>query len=526
MMDAGESTFRGGARALRHLLSGITEAPDDIMVTDVTLDSREVRPGALFLACRGHRPGNQRHGIEFAAQATERGARAVIYETPAAGETRALEAAARLLQRVRQRAGQDEDQFVVAVPDLSVYLGTIADRFFGQPSQALQVVGVTGTNGKTTCAWLIAQALSLCGRPAAYIGTLGYGAIGALRPVTHTTADVISVHRQLALLRATGSQAVAMEVSSHALDQGRVDEVHFETAAFTNLTQDHLDYHGTLDAYGAAKARLFARPTLSARVINVDDAFGRQLAAGPGPGRLVLTGRTARAGGAEYVTATRVQALSDGFELMLQSSWGEARLRVALLGEFNVDNVLTTLAVLLAAQVPLAQAVTALGRCVPAPGRMQRVAGSGAAARPTVIVDYAHTPDALQKALAAARAHCRGRLQVVFGCGGDRDAQKRPIMGRIAAAGADAVTVTDDNPRSESPATIIRDILAGIPGGAGAVRVEHDRGAAIRAAIQMAAADDLVLIAGKGHEDYQIYGTTRRAFSDEQVARAALEALP
>ncbi len=529
MINAGETTLRGGPRALRHLLAGIVEAPDDIMVTDITLDSREVRPGALFLACRGHgkNAGQQRHGIEFAAQAAERGARAVLYETPAAGETRALQAAARLLQRVRQRAGQDEDQFVVAVPDLQAHLGQIADRFFAQPSQALQVVGVTGTNGKTTCAWLIAQALTLCGRPAAYIGTLGYGVPGALRPVTHTTADVISVHRQLAVLRASGAQAVAMEVSSHALDQGRVDEVRFATAAFTNLTQDHLDYHDTLAAYGAAKARLFARATLTARVINVDDAFGRELALAHGaPGRLILTGRTAGADGAEYVAATQVQTLNEGLELQLASSWGEARLRVALLGDFNVDNVLTTLAVLLAAQVPLSQAVAALGQCAAAPGRMQRLAGPAAAARIGVIVDYAHTPDALQKALAAARAHCRGRLHVVFGCGGDRDARKRPIMGRIAVAGADTVTVTDDNPRSEDPAIIVRDILAGIPGGATAVRVEHDRAAAIRTAIQAAQTGDVVLITGKGHEDYQLNGTSRRAFSDEQVARAVLEALP
>jgi UDP-N-acetylmuramoyl-L-alanyl-D-glutamate--2,6-diaminopimelate ligase len=527
MMTAGEATYRGGARALRHLLSGIVDAPEDIMVTDVTLDSREVRPGALFLACRGHGKDHHRHGIEFAAQAAERGARAVIYETPDAGETRALEAAARLLQRVRQRAGQDEDQFVVAVPDLRAHLGSIADRFFGQPSQALHVVGVTGTNGKTTCAWLIAQALSLCGRPAAYIGTLGYGAPGALRPVTHTTSDVVSVHRQLAVLRASGAQAVAMEVSSHALDQGRVDEVRFATAAFTNLTQDHLDYHGTLEAYGAAKARLFARATLTARVINVDDAFGRELArADAAPGKLVLTGRTATAAAAEYVTATQVRALNDGFELLLGSSWGAARLRVALLGEFNVDNVLTTLAVLLAAQVPLAQAVAALAQCVAAPGRMQRVAGPRADAQPTVIVDYAHSPDALEKALAAARAHCRGRLHLVFGCGGDRDALKRPIMGRIAVAAADTITVTDDNPRTEDPANIVRDIVAGITSGADTVRIEHDRATAIRTAIQAAGPFDLVLIAGKGHEDYQIYGTSRRAFSDEQVARAVLEALP
>jgi UDP-N-acetylmuramoyl-L-alanyl-D-glutamate--2,6-diaminopimelate ligase len=527
MMSAGESTFRGGARALRHLLSGIVDAPDDIMVTDVTLDSREVRPGALFLACRGHgHDQNQhRHGIEFAAQAAERGARAVIYETPDASETRALQAAARLLQRVRQRAGQDEDQFVVAVPDLRVHLGCIADRFFGQPSQALHVVGVTGTNGKTTCAWLIAQALSLCGRPAAYIGTLGFGAPGALRPVTHTTADVVSVHRQLALLRASGAQAVAMEVSSHALDQGRVDEVRFETAAFTNLTQDHLDYHGTLQAYGAAKARLFARPTLDARVINIDDAFGRELAGvAAAPGRLVVTGCASSPVAAAHVMATQVRALADGLDLSVTSSWGNAQLRVPLLGEFNVDNVLTTLAVLLAAQVPLSAALAALAQCVAAPGRMQRVTGPASARHGTVIVDYAHTPDALEKALAAARGHCQGRLHLVFGCGGDRDRLKRPVMGRIAVAGADTVTVTDDNPRSEDPAAIVRDILSGITD-ATRVRVEHDRAAAIRAAIAAAAPADLVLIAGKGHEDYQVYGTTRRVFSDEQVARSVLEAL-
>jgi UDP-N-acetylmuramoyl-L-alanyl-D-glutamate--2,6-diaminopimelate ligase len=529
MMTGLGTTARGPAPTLRRLLAGIVEVPEDIAVSDVTLDSREVTPGSLFLACRGHDAGHgsgARHGVEFAAQASERGARAVLYETPVAGEARALDAAARLLQRVRQRAGQDEDQFVVAVPDLRSHLGVIADRFFGEPSQALHVVGVTGTNGKTTCAWLIAQALTLCGRPAAYIGTLGYGSPGNLHPAVHTTADVVSVHRQLAALRAGGAAAVAMEVSSHALDQGRVDEVRFAEAAFTNLTQDHLDYHGTMDAYGAAKARLFARPTLHARVINVDDAFGRELAgAGSGHGRLIVTGRgglTVR--DAAHVTATQVRARGDGFDLTVDSSWGDARVRVPLIGEFNVDNALTALAVLLAAQVPLAAALSALERCVAAPGRMQTVGVAGAAPHATVIVDYAHTPDALAKALDAAREHCRGRLHVVFGCGGDRDALKRPIMGSIAATRADAVTVTDDNPRNEDPARIVRDILAGITSGGERVHIEHDRAIAIRDAIRSAAPDDVVLIAGKGHEDYQIYGANRREFSDEQVARQVLEA--
>jgi UDP-N-acetylmuramoyl-L-alanyl-D-glutamate--2,6-diaminopimelate ligase len=527
------ASARVGTQVLSNLFAGIVATPD-ISVSDLTLDSREVTPGALFLACRGRGLGagqGARHGIEFAAQATERGARVVVYETPTGDETRAQEAAKRLLQRVRQRADQDNGQFVVAVPDLRTHLGVIADRFFGQPSRALQLVGVTGTNGKTTCAWLIAQALSLCGRPAAYIGTLGFGTAGALRPVAHTTSDVVSVHRQLATLRSDGAQAVAMEVSSHALDQGRVDEVRFAAAAFTNLTQDHLDYHGTLEAYGAAKARLFARSTLHSRVINVDDAFGRELAATAGaPGRLVVTRRLTRSpsygNGAAHVTAMQVRMLADGFELDLDSSWGSAQLRVPLIGEFNVDNALTTLAVLLATEVPLAQAVAALGQCEAAPGRMQTVAVAGAAPHATVIVDYAHTPDALGKALDAARAHTRGRLHVVFGCGGDRDVLKRPIMGRIAAAKADAVTVTDDNPRTEDPQAIVRDILAGIPGERDSVLLEHDRAIAIRDAIRSAAPRDLVLIAGKGHEDYQIHGTARRPFSDVQVARAVLESAP
>jgi UDP-N-acetylmuramoyl-L-alanyl-D-glutamate--2,6-diaminopimelate ligase len=527
MMPAAAATYRGGVRALRHLLSGIVEAPDDVMVTDVTLDSREVKPGALFLACRGHVGGNGQHGVEFAAQAVERGASAVVYETPSAGELRAVEAAARLLQRVRQRGGQDEAQFVAAVPNLRTHLGVIADRFFGQPSQAMHVVGVTGTNGKTTCAWLIAQALSLCGRPAAYVGTLGFGRVGDLRPVAHTTSDVVTLHRQLAVLRAEGAAVVAMEVSSHALDQGRVDEVCFDTAAFTNLTQDHLDYHGNLRAYGAAKARLFKGATLTARVINVDDPFGRELAGAAGAhGRLVLTRRMSPTGAigndAAFVTATEVRTLADGFDLTLATSWGEARLHAPLIGEFNVDNVLTTLAVMLAADVPLPAAVGALGRCVAAPGRMQKILVPGTVPLATVIVDYAHSPDALAKALDAARVHCRGRLHVVFGCGGDRDAFKRPVMGQIAADRADAVIVTDDNPRTEDPAAIIRDIVAGITGGRASLRVEHDRAAAIRSTVTAAVAGDVVLIAGKGHEDYQIYGTTRRIFSDEQVARVAL----
>jgi UDP-N-acetylmuramoyl-L-alanyl-D-glutamate--2,6-diaminopimelate ligase len=486
---------------LAEAASMTTAVPGDIVVNDLTLDSGSVTPGGLFLALKGR----THHGLKFAAQAVARGARAVLYEespdmvTPDFGP----------------------EVFVAAVPGLSQRASAIADRFFGAPSQALTVAGITGTNGKTTCAWLLAQALQYCGRPAAYMGTLGFGRPPAVTPTAHTTSDAVSVQRHLAALRSLGAECAAMEISSHALDQGRVAGVRFNTAAFTNLTRDHLDYHGTMEAYGAAKARLFAWPSLVNRVINVDDPFGARLASQSTPSRLIVTTQKgAAAQNAEYVRATRATPDTAGLVIGVESSWGPAELTVRLIGEFNVDNVLTVLAVLLAWDIPLPDAVRALEKCRAASGRMEMFGGRGLT--PLAIVDYAHTPDALSKALAAARLHCRGQLRVVFGCGGDRDAGKRPLMGRIAAELADELIVTDDNPRTEDPARIVADIVAGI-GGAAPVVVEHDRALAIRMALQRSVPDDVVLVAGKGHEDYQIYGTVRRPFVDQAIVTAALE---
>jgi len=506
---------------LAELTAGLVAAPATLAVSDVTLDSRAATPGALFLACRGHKGG--RHGAEFAGEALARGARAVLYE-PSPGALELVEAGVRSVTRVTRGEGS-EDVFVAPVPELAHRAGIIADRFFGRPSHALTVAGITGTNGKTTCAWLLAQALNNCRRPAAYMGTLGFGFPGALAATEHTTADVVSVHRRLAAMRDLGADVASMEVSSHALDQDRVGGVLFHTAAFTNLTRDHLDYHGTMTAYGAAKARLFSWPGLAARVINVDDEFGAQLAGQLSPAQLVVTtrsGATPAAAGAKLVRAVRVAAAVSGLLIDVESSWGAAQLNVPLIGEFNADNALTVLAVLLAWEIPLAQATAALESCRAAPGRMEAFGGRDAL--PLAIVDYAHTPDALAKALRAARSHCRRRLRVVFGCGGDRDPGKRPMMGSIAAELADESVVTDDNPRTESPEQIVRQILAGIPRGATA-RVEHDRARAIRATLEQSGAEDVVLIAGKGHEEYQIYGSVRRPFSDQTVARAALEAM-
>jgi UDP-N-acetylmuramoyl-L-alanyl-D-glutamate--2,6-diaminopimelate ligase len=506
------STARPKSQPLAMLAAELAAAPTDVLVSDVTLDSRAVRPGGLFLACRGR----THHGLEFAAQAVAGGARAVLYEDGPDISPPKL----------------GTGVFVAAVPQLSQRASLIADRFFGTPSQALTVVGITGTNGKTTCAWLLTQALQFCGRPAAYVGTLGYGRPPALTTTEHTTSDAVTVQRQLASLRNLGAECVSMEVSSHAIDQDRVAAVRFNTAAFTNLTRDHLDYHGTMEAYGAAKARLLAWPSLVNRVINVDDPFGLQLAAQPSAARLVIT---TRKGGlsvrserqAEYVRAVRVTPDPNGLAIGVDTSWGTAELSVRLIGEFNVDNVLTVLAVLLAWDVPLAQAVRALEQVRAASGRMEMFGGRGLT--PLAIVDYAHTPDALAKALSAARMHCRGQLRVVFGCGGDRDAGKRPLMGRIAAELADDIIVTDDNPRTENPARIVAEIVAGIEGAAGPLGrrapslVEHDRALAIRMALERSVPDDVVLIAGKGHENYQIYGRDRRPFVDQAIVTASLE---
>ncbi len=495
------------------------DVPGTLEVSDVTLDSRAVSPGALFLACRGR----GHHGAEFTGEAVARGARAVLYE-PSPGALDLVQAGVRGSAGAGARGGSGE-VFVAAVPELSRRAGVIADRFFGLPSQALTVAGITGTNGKTTCAWLLAQALGRCNRPAAYMGTIGFGFPGELTATENTTADAVSVHRRLAAMRALGAEAVSMEVSSHALDQDRVAGVRFHTAAFTNLTRDHLDYHRTMSAYAAAKARLFTWPGLALRVINVDDELGARLAGQPAEAQLVVTMRSAASTappGAREVRAMRVEADVSGLAIDVETSWGAAKLDVPLIGDFNADNALTVLAVLLAWDIPLAQAAAALGSCRAAPGRMEAFGGRGGT--PLAIVDYAHTPDALAKALRAARRHCRGRLRVVFGCGGDRDPGKRPLMGEIAAELADEAVVTDDNPRSEPPGKIVREILAGIPGGA-AARVEHDRALAIRATLGRSGPEDVVLIAGKGHEEYQIYGRERRPFSDQDVARAALQAM-
>ena len=385
----------------------------------------------------------------------------------------------------------------------------------------MRVIGVTGTNGKTSIVQLLASALETLGARAATIGTLGAGLVGAVDAGERTTPDVISVHGLLAQFRDAGATDVAMEVSSHALDQGRVNAVAFRLAVFTNLTRDHLDYHGDMAAYGSAKAKLFAWPGLHAAIINVDDAFGRELADG-------LPSTTSRLrysieDAAAEIRARDVSSSNEGLRFTLVTPWGEGEVATPLLGRFNVGNLLAVAGCLGALDYTFAQIHKALTQLQPVPGRMNRLGGEGDL--PLVVVDYSHTPDALEQALTSLRAHCAGRLICVFGCGGERDQGKRPQMGAIAERLADRIIVTDDNPRGEDGDFIVAQIVAGLSRPSEA-SVQRDRARAIALALGEARRGDAVLIAGKGHEPYQEIRGIRHPFDDLDVARRALQARP
>jgi UDP-N-acetylmuramoyl-L-alanyl-D-glutamate--2,6-diaminopimelate ligase len=492
--------------SLNWLLDGIADVPaNEARVEDMTLDSREARAGSLFFALQGRTT----HGLAFAAQAAARGATVVLWEPSPDVALPRLPATV----------------FAAPIPALSALVGRIADRFFGWPSSQLRITGITGTNGKTTCAYLLAQCLDKLGSQAAYVGTVGSGRIAALDPPTLTTPDVVSLHRMLASFRASGVREVAMEVSSQALDQNRIAGVRLHSAAFTNLSRDHLDYHQSMEAYGAAKARLFDAADLQHIIINVGDDFGRRLAQTQ-EGRVPLTAVWIGAGGSGWLAdralcAAQVSLDMHGMSLEIEGSFGKTTVATRLLGRFNAENTLIVIACLLARGVSLDDAARVLRECLPPPGRME-VVEPCAYGKPVAVVDYAHTPDALAQALRALREHCTGALWCVFGCGGDRDPGKRRIMGAVADELADQIIVTDDNPRSEDPRAITCAIASGVT--SRDVRVIHDRGEAIAAALKEAGASDFVLIAGKGHEDYQIYGETRRSFSDRREAQRYLGA--
>lgn len=488
--------------SLRALLAGIVPSAPDVMVSGLSLDNRQIRPGMAFVALRGTR----QHGLAYAEAAVQAGAVAILYE-PEDG--------------LQQPPLSVE---FVPVPLLRGHLGTLADRFNSSPSADLFMVGVTGTDGKTSVSHFVAEALNVGSHGAAVIGTLGIGIPAQLQPATHTTPDALTVHGLLRQLRDDGFQTVAMEVSSHALDQGRVNGIRFDVAVLTNLTRDHLDYHGTVEAYAEAKRKLFHWSDLRTVVLNLDDAFGRRLAAEV-QGNIVQLIGYGVGSVTDYPAGTLVasDAVFDHTGIRASVVWGQEQgvLQAPVLGRFNLHNLLAALGVLLAKGVVFAEALQRLQQVWVVPGRMERVA-AGSDDGKLVVVDYAHTPGALEQVLQAVRAHTRGRLLCVFGCGGDRDRGKRPLMAQKAEFAADVVIVTDDNPRSENPQQIFEDIMQGITNKVG-VTFEHDRAKAIRLAIQQAQPGDTVLIAGKGHETVQILANGTVPFDDRIQAAQALQ---
>jgi len=468
-------------------------ASSDPLIRELTLDSRNVRPGDLFLAV----PGAKVDGRDHIADALKRGAAAVAYEVQGATVLPITEAP------------------LIPVKGLIAQLSDIAGRFYGEPSRLLDLVGVTGTNGKTSVTQLVAQALDRLGQRCGLIGTLGTGFHGALQSGRLTTPDPLAVQSTLNDLKKAGARAVAMEVSSHALAQGRVAALAFDIVVMTNLSRDHLDYHGSMEAYKAAKAKLFAWSNLRCRVVNLDDDFGRELAAEQRESRLISYSLTDPAATLYCREATFDD---DGVRAVLVTPQGEHMLRSSLLGRFNLSNMLAAVAALLAMDHPLDEILKVTAKLEGPVGRMQRLGGGS---KPLVVVDYAHTPDALEKVLEALRPHARGQLTCLFGCGGDRDRGKRPLMAEVAERLADRVIVTDDNPRSEDPQVIFDDIRPGFAK-ADAVAFISGRGEAIARVIAGAGVDDVIILAGKGHEDYQEINGERHDFSDLVEAEKAL----
>lgn len=481
---------------LAHLLPEHSLPPDvaGLAIRDMQLDSRRLQAGDLFMAVGGERADGRR----FIEDAIAAGAVAVLAESD------------------RQGLERQGDVPVISVPDLRRQAGNLAGRLFGEPGQSLQVVAVTGTNGKTSTSWFLRDALQALGRDCALLGTLGALHREQSLDTGHTTPDVISLHRLLARFRDGGADSVVMEASSHALAQNRLDGVPVAAAVFTNLSHEHLDYHGDMDAYYRAKARLFQRPELGLAVVNEDDAAGRRLLSEL-PGSLP---RLTFGGADSDVRCDEFLPDEQGMKLVLRLGDEQVAVHLPLFGRFNVENLLAVAATLKGLGHAAGDIGAALARVTPVPGRMEPVPAEQG---PRVLVDYAHTPDALEKALAAAREHFHGRLVCVVGAGGERDTAKRPQMAATAERLADRVVLTADNPRGESVHAILEAMLAGVTD-AGRVRVEPDRARAVQRAVLEADDTDLVLVAGKGHETEQEIDGQRIPMDDRELAGAALAA--
>lgn len=482
----------------------------DIDVTGIQLDSRKIMPGNIFVALSGDRE----HGLEYAQDALKNGAVAILCDRKFDQNCQQL--LVQLLTRV----------VCVPVENLGDNLGRIASRFYGEPSKNMFVVGVTGTDGKTSVSHFIAQALDNKNDHCAVIGTIGNGLVSDLQESTHTTPDVIKVHELLSGFNVASINNVAMEVSSHGLDQGRVNAVDFNVAVFTNLGRDHLDYHGDLESYKNAKRKLFRAEGLSAAVINLDDEYGCQLA-NEFKDALDIWGYTCNdlISGVEQnqlniLKATEITTSASGIKMHIESSLGCAELQSDLIGDFNASNLLATLAVMLIHGMSFEAAIKRLEKIRTVPGRVEAIR---AANRPLVVIDYAHTPQALASVLKTLKSVCQNKLYCVFGCGGDRDTGKRPLMAAAAEQYADSIVLTDDNPRTEDPENIIDQIRNGFASESN-VMIIRDRSKAIAHAINSAGENDIILVAGKGHEDYQLIANEKIPFSDIQVVKACMGA--
>jgi len=490
MLSASESGVP--AMPLAELLGSDSREYANTVIEGVQLDSRRVRPGDLFVAM----PGEIHDGRQFIEQAVANGASAVLAEAPVSGFVEGIPVP------------------LVEIPDLRFEAGALAARFYRNPSERMHVLGVTGTNGKTTTSRIIGQLTRALGKPCGVIGTLGATLDDEVSAADNTTPDPVALQRQLAEWLARGVLTVSMEVSSHALVQGRVNGVAFESAIYTNLSHDHLDYHGSMEAYGRAKLRLFAGPGLRRAVINADDPFSTRVLGSVAEGVEVLT--YSASGGAADVRVENAEFTGEGVRGVLLTPWGRAAFCSPLVGEFNLANLAAAVAVMLLSGEELAEVLEAAGGLHPVPGRMQAIPNE---LDLQVIVDYAHTPQALEHVLKALRPHVSGALVTVFGCGGDRDREKRQVMGRIACTLSDRVVVTSDNPRSEAPAQIMQDIESGCSGN---YRLIEDRARAIATAVAEAGPGDCIVIAGKGHENYQLVDGARLYFSDADQAGDAL----
>jgi len=472
-------------KTLKTLVAPWLELPDeqDCNLSGMSLDSRHLKKGELFFACSDQ--------PDFLVQAEQRGAAAVLSAFPLSGYTRLPHC---------------------YLPELNQHLGELAARFYDYPSSKLKIIGVTGTNGKTSCTHFIAQALSLLGKPCGLIGTIGNGRFGQLQPATHTTPDSLSLQALLADFVQQGLTYVALETSSHGLSQNRLQSTVLETGILTNITQDHLDYHGTLEAYAAAKYKLFEQANLG--ILNGDDSYGLRWLQQLKPKTPVYAYSTQPDLGFSATNSLTTQALtlsSTGISAQLTTPWGEGKLSSPLLGRFNYSNLLATLACLGSLGCSLPESLAVIPQLTPPPGRMQVFGDPKRQA--LVVVDYAHTPDALEKALTTLRQHCTGELWCIFGCGGERDRSKRPLMGAIAERYADQIILTNDNPRTEPPLAIIHEIQAGLSARHQTL-IELDRRRAIAHSLAATKPGDLILIAGKGHENYQEIGQERLPYSD------------